>query len=552
MKIAILTFDARIKMYQETLLFFKRYFEVENNVYVFGCSGDLARCTSMTSLGIRVDQKFPQSLRDATCKKCQKHQNELSPNIEYSLNDALDRPNHEQEKILLKVRNMHTSNSSSLLDIHYKDLPVGKLAFYDFAMQNKIDDKTLLQDEELENYTSYLTDCFKVLNFSDRILDSKKLDAIVYVNGNYSLNAVARERFAKNGVRCWSIEYALSHTATKKRVYLEENRLVHDRNWSSFVETSKAYKCNLEDTRAAIQAFRSRFKGLDFNSYSSPKRSDGWTGFDDFKCKYKHLVSIFVSSSDEMRVQEVVYGFEQDKRFFKDQIEWLNYIIDNASPSVGYVIRLHPRLRPNKREKVEAGEYRLIAAALERVKNFPNFFVIEANDPISSYYVLLKSSISIVSWSTMALESVILGVPVIACFPGNIVYPIEAMSPQPGNLNEMQDLIQCRNFIHRDNAHDVEVLRWIAICYHAIGTEILGVRYRKRVSSFIRSIFEGLILKSPHLFRVLAYKKFREPIQVFSSSKEIKIIRKPSQENQDYECLKMLDNFRNEIHGYFG
>lgn len=551
MKIGILTFDARLGMYLDTLLFFKRYFGVRNPVSVLGCSGALERCTSMTSLGIRVDQSFSSSLRYETCKKCKKNQSTLSNSIDFILEEELDRPNIEQEEILSAVRNMEAINSSLLLDIHYENIPIGRLAFYDFAMHNKIDDRVILQKNQLIDFSSYLSDCFKVLNFASRVLSLKKFDSIVYVNGNYSLNSVARAIFLLKHIRCWSVEYTLFNTATKKRVYLEENRLIHSRSWPSFDKVSANYLCSIKDTQVALTGFRSRFKGVDHNSYSSPTRSESWVDFDEFKAKYRYLASIFVSSSDELRVHEVVYGFQQDKTFFESQIDWLNFLIDKSDPSVGYVIRLHPRLKPNKRDAVEAMEYAQISQAINRARQLNNFYIIDSDNPISSYYILLNSSISIVSWSMMGLESAVLGIPVVACFPKNMAFPIEKMSPQPKNLAEVVAYIQCRNLPKRTFDNDVETLKWIGINYYAIGIEILGVRYRRRVLAFIRSLIDRIILKSPSIFRIFFYKKYEKLIKVASSGGEVEINIELGAVDQKTECVEKLNSFRFEIYKYF-
>lgn len=551
MKIGILTFDARLGMYLETLLFFKRYFGVKNSVSILGCSGALERCTSMTSLGIRVDQSFPSSLRYETCKKCKQNQRILSSNIDFRLEEKLDGPNIKQEEILSAVKSMEAINSSSLLDIYYETIPIGRIAFYDYAMHNKIDDRVVLQKKQIIDFSSYLSDCFKVLNFVGRVLSLRKFDSIVYVNGNYSLNAVARAVFLLNNIRCWSVEYTLFNTATKKRIYLEENRLIHSRSWPSFDKVSANYLCSIKDTQIALTGFRSRFKGVDHNSYSNPIRSESWVNFDKFRARYRNLVSIFVSSSDELRVHEVVYGFQQDKTFFENQIDWLNFLIDNSDPNVGYLIRLHPRLKPNKRDTVEAMEYAQISQAIDRTKQMDNFYVIDSDNPISSYYILLNSSISIVSWSMMGLESAVLGIPVVACFPKNMAFPIEKMSPQPKNLAEVVAYIQCRNLPKRTFDNEVETLKWIGINYYAIGIEILGVRYRRRVLAFIRSIIDRFILKSPSIFRIFFYRKYEKLIEVASSGGDVKINVEPDVVDQKNECVEKLNAFRFEIYEYF-
>ena len=552
MNIAVINFDANLGMYHESLLFFQRYLEIDNTISILGCSGHLGRCTNIISLGIKADQYLPDTLRKETCKKCISKQNQLSNNSQFRLNNQLDQLNIEQQRIIDGIKEEEVSDSRDLLRIRYLNVPFGKIAFYDFAMHNKIDDKVKINKEQIANFKFHLIDVFKVWNFIDRILITEKFDAAIYVNGNSSLNSIARERFLKNKIRCWSIEYTFANTATEKRVYLEENRLVHCREWPSFTRVSQGYKCIIADTEVALKGFRSRFRGVDHNSYTSPSRTTDWKSFDEFRGKFEQLASVFISSSDELRVHEVVYGFKQDNTFFGNQIEWLNFIIDKASPDIGYVIRIHPRLKPNKRDSVEAVEHQYIYAALQKARALKNFYIIEAEQTISSYYVLLNSSFSMVSWSMMGLESAVLNIPVVACFPGNSAFPIEKMSHQPKDLAELELFIQGKIQPKRTLEHDMEVLKWIGINYRAIGIRVMGVRYRIKFFAFMRSHLEKYILLSPKLFGIFFYYRNKNIIETSISNGEIRVTTQSHPVDDSEECIKMLNVFRNEIYKYYG
>ncbi|MGZ3655795.1 MAG: hypothetical protein ACXVCS_09575, partial [Bdellovibrionota bacterium] len=402
MDIAIINFDAGIVVNQETTLFFKRVFESENKITVLGCDKALKRCTNFMSMGRRLDEAWLAENRAEVCRKCQTQQRVLKESQNLYLTSALDGLTDEQRKIISDLKQYKAFDISRLMALEYQGAPLGRLAFYDFSMLNKLSDKSTLSESQYAELLEHLSDAFHVWNFVGRAVSERHFDTALYINGNYSLNSVARERFKKAGIPCWSVEFSFSYSDTEKVVYLQRSRNEHSRDWEALTRVRDSYRCRLEDCRKALDGFRNRIYGVDFNSYSSPARTESWDKFDRFKSGYKEVVSIFVSSGDELQVHEVVFGFVQDTRFFKSQGEWLRFLIANANPEVGYVIRMHPRLAPNKRDSVRAEEYDLLTEAASAARNLPNFLVIEPEDPISSYYILLHSVMSVVSWSMIA------------------------------------------------------------------------------------------------------------------------------------------------------
>jgi hypothetical protein len=116
----------------------------------------------------------------------------------------------------------------------------------------------------------------------------------------------------------------------------------------------------------------------------------------------------------------------------------------------------------NKRNHFVAPEHAKYVDLLDH--NLPsNVLALHGDCPISSYFLVSRSSLVIVSWSTIGLEALLLGKPTIALFPEKLMYPVADFNGQPSEL----DLIFERVF--RENP-DIEVrslrlLNWIVYAY---------------------------------------------------------------------------------------
>jgi len=504
------------------------------------------------SCGIKIDDNWLQDNKELICRRCKNGQASLMDGSDLLLDPSLDGLNLAQVQILKDLAVSQSESVSTYLAVEYDDAALGKLTFFDFAMINKLSHRTRLNAEQRAGFIEHLKDAFHVWNFISRSLKDNHFDAAIYINGNYSLNAVARERLSRAGVKCWSVEYSWANCEKEKRIYLERDRLVHCRDWPGLANALSTYQCNLADVRIATEALRSRIYGVDFNSYSSPVRTTSWDAFDQFNHSFNELVSIFVSSGDELLTHEVVYDFVQDDRFFKDQSEWLRFLINNANPEVGYVVRLHPRLKASKRDSVQAEEYIYLVEVLEDACKMNNFLIIEADDTISSYYILLQSELSVVSWSMVALESVALGIPTIACFPNNMSFPIETMGPLPESLDEIRCYIRREKIPLRTYEHELAMMKWVGIIYRGIGLSIPGIRYAKNFSDRILAKAQRFILSSGFLFSIFYKKRFEGRVFVSPNGKiRLKVGSEPRAIEQTEECLHEFEKFRIEARAYY-
>jgi len=504
--VAIFCLDGDVNLYAETLRFVSWKLKREKcNIIRFGCVGTLSNCTSFNSKGAG---EIASPNRDQICKRCKYAQQqvkaheifEVGPDdmlVDDSTTLFLDRLN---ELLTLKRR-----VSDDILRLNYGGFPICKIAFFDFSIVNKIGTESVLTDFTIERFIDGVTDLIKLLHAFERFRLAFSVTHIVYVNGNYSQNTLIREFFSRLGVICLSIEPQLTSQNILNHIMFKMNRIeLHPESlYPAIVDTNCAVSFTLTDYRNIFRNFGARINGGDFNAYTSlrlegvsDRESHNLNEF--FKC-HDRIHSYFLSSEDELTPHSVTHDFNGDKSGhnigeFTSQFEFTEYLLKEASnfSAIGFVVRIHPRMAINKRNKFESEEHLKYKKFLIKNKLPQNVLVLYGDSKISSYYIINKSDLVIVSWSTIGLEALLLGVPVVSIFPGNLMYPIYSFTHHPRNNEELtQALFTVSTF---GRIKDRNLIAWISSAFEGQFFATTALRVKKgHIGRVYSKIYKFLI-----------------------------------------------------------
>lgn len=121
--------------------------------------------------------------------------------------------------------------------------------------------------------------------------------------------------------------------------------------------------------------------------------------------KYRQIVLVFTN---------VIFDTSQPhaNTVFPDMFAWLETVMDLArmNPETLFVIRAHPdETRPGKESQETVEEW----VATHRATDLPNIVFIAPTEYLSSYELIRRSKFVMIYNSTIGLEAVILGVPVL-------------------------------------------------------------------------------------------------------------------------------------------
>jgi hypothetical protein len=126
-------------------------------------------------------------------------------------------------------------------------------------------------------------------------------------------------------------------------------------------------------------------------------------------------VTVLVSSPDETRSSILVGAeFVRDAELgFSDIPEFIQVMVAVARqlPHLDFVFRLHPRLLPNKRERVTSPDLAAIQASLNDLPR--NAVINSPGQQLSLYDIIRISSVAVNQSSSAGLEFLALGLPVV-------------------------------------------------------------------------------------------------------------------------------------------
>jgi hypothetical protein len=143
----------------------------------------------------------------------------------------------------------------------------------------------------------------------------------------------------------------------------------------------------------------------------------------------RRTIVAFTSSLDEIAANNQYLAALNCEPFserqpFRDQIEWLEALIEKVEPSPGLqlIIRIHPREGANRREAVVSSHLGLLKARFSG--SYEHVRVVWPGDDVSSYDLMELADVGLSSWSSTALEMARFGVPAMIAFDKHTPFPI--------------------------------------------------------------------------------------------------------------------------------
>ena len=466
--IGLINLDSGVYMFNETLRYISRKLRKSNyKVITLECGNSLRSCTCFNAINEIDIQRIGH---DKVCLP----ENRIESNFNYVINSDIKCEEAENFKKFFYQRFNKNNKIKDVIDMKYKNFPIPRIAFFDFSLKEKISSEHKLNENLKTKYFDGVFDQITLINSLEEICKKLKLTKIIYINGNYSQNSLIRSFFKKKGIESLSIENQPTSQGILNKISIIKERAVVEPEFlykKMNLKESKS-KISILDTIKTLKNFGARIKGNDYNAYTSlhlnSNTKNELKALNKFSNKYSLIHSYFLSSEDEVLSHEVCYGI--DKKGNKNRItnfpfisqeEFTEYFIKETfnSPNIGFIIRLHPRMAANKRNDFESDEHIRYKKLLSRIKIPANLFILYGDSNISSYYVVNLSNLVITTWSTIGLESLLLGKRAIILFPFRTCYPVGSFSSQP------KDWSECRETIFKGNnlgiVDDICLISWV-------------------------------------------------------------------------------------------
>jgi hypothetical protein len=352
-----------------------------------------------------------------------------------------------------------------------------------------------------------------------------------------------REYFKTKKINHLSIENQFSSASAFNKIFITKNRIAIAQtaliNPAIDITTKEI---SVIDAYRVLKIFSRRILGKEFNAYTSLKpvtiEKKQIDQLNKFIKKYKNIHTFFFSSEDELAPHIATHKSTKNIDFaniepWENQASFTEYLIKESEshPETGFILRLHPRMASNKRDSFESDEHKKYKKLIQNTQLADNVLVIYGDSKISSYYIANVSSLIVVTWSTMGLESLLLGKRVIAVFPSFLSYPIGKISNQPTSYQQLkQALFQKTDF---GLPIDQELLQWISIAYEqqfftilvsrTPGANVFGWLFLKvfnlrfwssAIKNKVSSLFTAVFFNARAEDELLYIAKMRTPLSV--------------------------------------
>ena len=189
--------------------------------------------------------------------------------------------------------------------------------------------------------------------------------------------------------------------------------------------------------------FRNLFRGTTLFWGESPSVKQQFCLYKKWNIDYsKKIVVAAVSSLDEVFAMEIAWGKWNFKCIFKDQIKWLEALVDYFTErhDSHLIIRLHPRCFIDSENR----ETLILRRMKEMEKTFPsNISLNIPSDKISNYELMKHCHLVLSFISTTALEYGLFGIRSLNCVINYEYAPFEILGKIPKDESEYFRLLDC-------------------------------------------------------------------------------------------------------------
>lgn len=385
-------------------------------VVTVNCDGMLQDfCIAMSAAGLTAESSTKRKLQ--VCGACKKRRNLIDnqfPFTQANLDSFVD-----VKDIELAQNVVDSTTIDNWTDVELKGIPIGRYAAYEFLLHYKILG-TNIPEALFGTYLDQLRSSICTLLASEKILDVYSPDVVVTYNRLYAINHAFLAVVEKRGIPTYSLQGGghITHHSETLTMYKDSQSLFQVLDSGSWTKSERE---PIDLSSAELVA--NHLVGL-LQASSAFAYSSGFEALGPKKLREKfdipeksQVLLIPMSSEDELNAAELA-DFLPDRsnrpNLFPDQFSWIRHIFAFASnhPELVFILRLHPRMFPNKREGMLAP---VVAKVEELIKEAPsNIRINYPSDEISLYDLIQIIDVVLGYRSTVGVEAAAFGIPVVA------------------------------------------------------------------------------------------------------------------------------------------
>jgi hypothetical protein len=386
-----------------------------------------SHCVAMSAAGVGADA--PLKVRQRVCAACVKRRDLVDETMPFSsvILDGLITAEDRAAAALART----TVTVDSWVDFALEGVPIGRYAAYEFLLDNKI----LGTDVPKALWPQYLNKLEQsVLTFlaGKRLLETERPDRVIVYNRLYAANHAFCEAAKVLGIPTYTLQggghiVRRGESLTMFRDTQSLDDVFRTKAWSRY----QAAPIGDAEVTLVGEHFTGLLEGSSAFAYSSAFEASQPA---ELRKRFgvpagSRVLLIPMSSEDEVnaaRLADVLPPASNSKSLFADQFEWIRYLFGYAKkhPELHFIVRLHPRMFPNKRESVMSP---VVAQILTLLESAPTNMTLNLpSDDVSMFDLMQIVDVLLNFRSSAGAELAAFGIPVVA--PANrdfYTYPRE-------------------------------------------------------------------------------------------------------------------------------
>ena len=398
------------------------------DVEYLNCDGILdAHCVAMSAAA--VDEFASQAVRSQICRACHKRRDLTNRHFGFRSSTIEGFLTADDRKSIdAYIASVTPANWTELT---VDGFPLGRYAVYEMWLHNKLV-STDLPPELWPIYLGQLRNTLTAYLASLRFLAETKPDVTMVYNDHYSVNHAFTAAAKKLGITSYSIHggWHMVHRSESMSMMRSDYTLAdlfESPGWFSVREEPL--------NKSAVDLVAAHFDGLwaASSAFAYSSELEG-TGSQQLRSQFgiapeASVLLAAMSSEDELMGVTVIGVAPQSKvqkSLFSDQFEWIKFLIKFASTNPEYhlIVRLHPRMFPNKREQKMSP---VVAELMELKATAPSNITFNVpSDDVSLYDLIQIVDVVLNFRSSAGAELMAMGLPVVVPANSNFyTYPNE-------------------------------------------------------------------------------------------------------------------------------
>jgi hypothetical protein len=372
-------------------------------------------CVAMSAAGVPATAPF--ATRQRVCVACMKRRDLLDETFPYD-SVVLDRLRTDEDHAAARAASQSVT-PENWTGYRFDGVALGAYAAYEILLDNKVVG-TAIPPEVWPQYLAKLEQSVVTFLAARRVLIDRGIDRVLVYNRLYAVNHAFCAAAESLGIPTYTLQggghvVRRAETLTMFRGTESLADVFGTRAWAEYAATPLGAE--------EIELVREHLDGL-LEASSAWAYSSAFEAHQPSALRTRfgvpdnaRVLLVPMSSEDEInaaRLADVLPAESSHDSLFADQFEWIRYLFEyaEAHPQVHIIVRLHPRMFPNKRESVTSP---VVAHILELLEHRPaNVALNLPSDDVSLYDLMQIVDVLLNFRSSAGSELAAFGIPVVA------------------------------------------------------------------------------------------------------------------------------------------